>query len=99
MSDQALLAGLKPAQCVTVVRIPAAVAAVILPELMQQTEEINCVISQIGPHGDLLVQGYMVTDPVLLAELNLPLGETIVRIAAADAAILLPELSVGSASA
>ncbi|MGH3696823.1 MAG: hypothetical protein ACRDRX_23045 [Pseudonocardiaceae bacterium] len=35
------------------------------------------------------------TDPVLLAELNLPLGETVVRIPAAEAAVLLPELSVG----
>lgn len=98
VSDPVLLAGLNPAQGMTVVRIPAPVAAVLLPELIQRTEEINSVISQIGPNGDLLVQGYAVTDPVLLAELNLPLGETIVRVPAFEAAVLLPELSVGSAS-
>lgn len=99
VTDPALLADLNLAQGVTVVRIPAAEAAVLLPELMQRTEESNCVISQIGPNGDLLVQGHVVTDPVLLAELNLPLGEIIVRIPAAEAGVLLPELSVGSASA
>lgn len=37
---------------------------------------------------DFLVQGYTVTDPQVLAELNLSAGETVVRVPA----YLLPEL-------
>ncbi|MGH3696824.1 MAG: hypothetical protein ACRDRX_23050 [Pseudonocardiaceae bacterium] len=51
VSDPALLAGMNPAPAVTAVCIPAAAATVLLPELMQRTEEIDCVISQIGPNG------------------------------------------------
>lgn len=97
--DPALLAELDPTQGMTVVCIPAAAAIVLLPELVVRTEKINCVISRVSPNEDLLVQGHAVTDPVLLAELDLPHGETVVRIPAAAAAVLLPELSVGSASA
>lgn len=99
VSDPALLAELDPTQGKAVVRIPAAAAVVLLPELVVGTEKINCVFSRVGPNEDLLVQGHVVTDPVLLAELDLPHGETVVRIPAAEAAVLLPELSVGSASA
>lgn len=60
-------------------------------------DKINCPTVRLGPGGDLFVQGY--SDPALLAELDLPHGETVVRIPAAEAAVLLPELSAGSASA
>lgn len=53
----------------------------------------------LGPHGDLFTRGYVVNDKALRAELDLPLGETIVRIPAAPAGVLLLELSAGSASA
>lgn len=99
VGDPALLAELDLAQGKAFVRIPAAAAAVLLPELVVGTEKINCVIFRAGSNEDLLVQGYVVTDSVLLAELDLPSGETVVRIPAAAAAVLLPELSVGSASA
>ncbi len=62
-------------------------------------DKINCPTVRLGQDGDLFVQGYVVIDPDLLAELDLPLGETVVRIPAAAAAVMLPELSVGGASA
>ncbi|MGH3776526.1 MAG: hypothetical protein ACRDRR_12480 [Pseudonocardiaceae bacterium] len=99
VSDLTLLAELDLPQAKTAVRIPAAAAVVLLPELMKGPEEINSVISRVGPNKDLLVQGYAVTDPVVLAELNLPPGEAVVRISPAAAEVVLPRLSVGSASA
>lgn len=98
VSDPALFTELDSMQGKAVVRIPAAEAAVLLPELMAGPEKINRVISRVGPNKDLLVQGYVVTDVVLLAELDLPPDETVVRVPAAAAAVLLPELSVESAS-
>lgn len=62
-------------------------------------DKINCPAIRLGPAGDLFVQGCVVTDPVLLAELDLPPGEAVVRIPAVAAAVLLPELSAGSTSA
>lgn len=58
-----------------------------------------CPTLHLGPSGDLFIQGYVITDPALLAELDLPPDETVVRIPAAAAAVLLPELTVGSVSA
>jgi hypothetical protein len=62
-------------------------------------DKINYTTVRLGPGGDLFVQGYVVSDPTMLAELDLPSGEAVVRIPAAATAVLLPELSVGSASA
>lgn len=59
----------------------------------------TCPTLHLGPGEDLFVQGYVITDAGLLAELDLPPGETVVRIAAAAASVLLSELSVGSTSA
>lgn len=54
----------------------------------------TCPTLHLGPGGDLFVQGYVITDVGLLAELDLPSEETVVRIPAAAAAVLLPELAV-----
>jgi hypothetical protein len=83
----------------TVVRIPAAAAAVLLSELTVGMGKISRPGTRVCPNGDVLVRGYVVNAPALLVELDLPPGETIVRIPAAGAADLLPELMMGSASA
>lgn len=57
-------------------------------------DKINCPAIRLGSSGDLFVQGYVITDVGLLAELDLPSEETVVRIPAAAAAVLLPELTV-----
>ncbi|MGH3907828.1 MAG: hypothetical protein ACRDTE_27160 [Pseudonocardiaceae bacterium] len=62
-------------------------------------DKISCPSIRVDLGGDLFASGYVVTDPALLAELDLPPGETVVRIPSAAAAVLLPELAVGSASA
>lgn len=49
----------------------------------------NCPNINFTDRGTLIVQGYVVTDPEALAELNLPPGETAVEIPLA----LLPELA------
>jgi len=83
----------------TVVRIPAAAAFVLLPELAMGMNKISCPEIRVCPNGDVFVQGFAVNDPVLLAELDLPPGETLVRIPATSAAALLPELRMRSTSA
>lgn len=62
-------------------------------------DKINCPAIRLGPGGDLFVQGYVITDVGLLAELDLPSEETVVRIPAAAAALLLPELTMEGESA
>jgi hypothetical protein len=57
----------------------------------------TCPAIRVDPHGDLFASGYVVTDAALLAEMNLPAGETVVRIPASAAAVLLPELTRDSA--
>jgi len=57
----------------------------------------SCPTIRIGPDEDIFASGYVVTDLALLAELDLPPGETVVRIPATAAAVLLPELTTGSA--
>ncbi len=48
-----------------------------------------CPTLHYQPHSDeFVIQGYVVTDPQVLAELNLPQGEGVVRVPAS----LLPEL-------
>lgn len=54
-------------------------------------DKISCPAIRISSAGDLFVQGYVITDLTLLAELDLPSDETVVRIPAADAAVLLPD--------
>lgn len=56
----------------------------------------TCPKLLLGPDGDLFVRGYAVADPAVLAALDLPAGEAVVRIPAAAAAILLPELTMGN---
>src|SRR5215831_16708172 len=58
-------------------------------------DKINCPAIRLGPLRDVFVQGYLVTDPSLSTHPDLKPGETVVRIPAAAAAVLLPELVEG----
>lgn len=62
-------------------------------------DKITCPALHVGPDGDLFVQGYVVTDQAIHAQLDLPPEETVVRIPAAATALLLPELALERASA
>jgi hypothetical protein len=84
--DPQVLAGLNLPAGHTVVRIPTR----LLPELQRDPDADDLLVQchEVNDADDLLVQGHEVNDVELLTKLNLPAGETVIRVAAR----LLPAL-------